>query len=92
MDIRVDAAIDRREDNRPLERLLRIGLVAWLSPVILVVLAIGLVAMFASKIGKPIARIAIKGVDATVEGYHPGHEMNRPLGLEKSPAQVRELV
>jgi hypothetical protein len=92
MDIRLDTAIDRREKPHPLERLLRIGLVAWLSPVILVVLAIGLVAMLAAKIGKPIARVAIKGVAATVEGFHPGHEMNRPLGLAKNPAQVRELV
>jgi hypothetical protein len=92
MDIRLDAANDRREEMRPLDHLLRIGLVAWLSPVILVVLAIGLVAMLTEKIGKPTARIAIKDIGAAVEGYHPGHEMNRPLGLAKNPAQVRELV
>jgi hypothetical protein len=92
MDIRLDAAIDRREEIRPLERLLRIGLVAWLSPVILVVLAIGLVGMLATRIGKPTSRVAVKGVGAAVEGFHSGHEMNRPLGLAKNPAKVRELV
>jgi hypothetical protein len=92
MDIRVDAAIDRPERAFPLDRLMRIGMVVYLSPVILTVLAIGLVGMLATRIGKLTSKVAVKGVGAAVEGYHPWHEMKRPLGLAKNPAQVRELV
>jgi hypothetical protein len=92
MDMGLDAAIDRREKIGTLERLARFVLVAYLSPVILIVLAIGLVGMLAAKIGKPTARVASNDIAVTVEGVHSGHEPTRPLGLAKSPVQARELV
>jgi hypothetical protein len=63
MDMKADAAIDRRGGIAPLDHLVRLGLVIYLSPVILVVLAIGLIGLLAAKIGKPAAPV-------TVEGFH----------------------
>ena len=85
MDQELEATSVRRGGIDPFSRLVRIALVVYLSPVILIVLAIGLVGMLAMKVGKPTARMA-------VEGAHPAHETNRPLGLAKAPARVREMV
>jgi hypothetical protein len=88
-----DAAIDRRQEIGTPERLARLSLVVLLSPVILIVLAIGLVGMLAQKLGgRPVAMVAVEGVKVTVEGDHLAHDPNRPLGLARMPTQVRELV
>jgi hypothetical protein len=92
MDTSVDAAIGGRGGIGSLERIGRFVLIAYLSPVILVVLAIGLVGMVATKIGKPTAMGALKGASVTVKGVHSAHETNRPVGLAKSVAQVRKVV
>jgi hypothetical protein len=64
---------------------MRLALVVYLSPVILVVLAIGLVGMVAASIGKPAACVAIDGV-------HPAHKAPGPLGIVGDPSHVRETA
>jgi hypothetical protein len=59
MDMKADAAIDRRGGIAPLDHLVRLGLVIFLSPVILVVLAIGLIGLLAAKIGETAGRVAV---------------------------------
>jgi hypothetical protein len=92
MDLSANNPISPTDDAGLVVRLVRCALVLYLSPAILVVLAIGLVAILAAKLGKPTTRVAIKGVGSTIEGFHPGHEPNHPMGLAKSPVQVREVV
>jgi hypothetical protein len=84
MDQRADVAHVRPEGLAPLDRFVRIAFVVYLSPVLLIVFAIGLAGMLASKM-RPTARVA-------VEGLHPTHKPNRPLGLARVPTQVRERV
>ena len=70
----MDDAIVGRKDLGPFQRALRIALVVYLSPVILLVMAIGVVGMLAAKVAKPVARIARAGV-------HSKHEATAPLGI-----------
>ena len=85
MKMRRDPAIVRREGIISLDRLVRLALVVYLSPVILVVFAIGLVGALAAKIVKPAGKIA-------VEGVHSAHKSGRPVGLAGAASQVREIA
>ena len=85
MGIRLDVPAETSVEVRPLDRALRIAMVIYLSPVILAVLAVGVVGMVASSFGKPTARVA-------GEGLHSSHKLSRPLGLVRKPAPVREKV
>lgn len=71
-----------REEIGPVARLVRIALVVYLSPVILVVLAIGGVAMLASKLMKPAPALAADGPRMA----------NQPMGLARSKKRARELA
>ncbi len=66
-------------------RAVRLVLVAYLSPVILVVMAIGLVGMLAGRLARPVAR-------PPVTGAHPAHAKARPLGVGRSLALGRPLA
>jgi hypothetical protein len=72
----MDDAIVGRQGLSPFERALRITLAIYLFPVMVAVLAIGLVGMVAARFGKPAATVAVKGL-------HPNHESSKPLGLMK---------
>jgi hypothetical protein len=62
-------AIVRREGSHPLDlsRLMRVALVVYLSPVILLVFAIGLIGMLAASLVKPAGQVAAKGVHSDRE-------------------------
>jgi hypothetical protein len=85
MNTSVDATIGGPWEIGPLERLGRFVLIAYLSPVILVVLAIGLVGIIATKMRKPITSV-------TVEDIHSARETNRQVGLATCVAQVCEVI
>jgi hypothetical protein len=62
MDMRLDTAFVGRGEIGPIERLVRLGMSIYLSPVILVVLAIGLIGLLAAKLGKTAGRVAVVGI------------------------------
>jgi hypothetical protein len=74
MEQKMDDTIVGREGLGPFQHAIRIALVVYLSPVILLVMAIGVVGMLAAKVAKPVARIARAGV-------HSKHEPAAPLGI-----------
>jgi hypothetical protein len=69
----------------PAQRLVRWALVVYLSPVILVVLAIGLVGVVAASLGKPAARVAIDRV-------HSAHRAPGPSRIVGDSSHVGETV
>jgi hypothetical protein len=79
------SATVRRAGTAPAQRLLRLALVVYLSPVIVLVLAIGLVGVVAASLGRPAARVAVDGV-------HPAHAAAGPSGFVGEPSHVRETV
>ena len=81
----LEAATVHHAGTGPAQRLVRLALVVYLSPVILVVLAIGLVGVVAANIGKPAARVAIDGI-------HPAHTAARPSGIVGEPSHAREAI
>jgi hypothetical protein len=85
MERTMDNAIGGREGISPVERALRVALVVYLSPVLVVVLAIAIVGMLASRIGKPIAR-------AVVEGVHAAHRHTGPIGFMKRNRSARRIA
>jgi hypothetical protein len=79
------SATVQRAGTAPAQRLLRLALVVYLSPVILLVLAIGVVGVVAASLGRPPARVAVDGV-------HPAHGTPGPSGIVGEPTHVRETV
>jgi hypothetical protein len=85
MEYRLDARPAPREETDSAARLVRIALAVYLSPVILIVLAIGASATLASKMMgllRPTRQLAAEGP----------RDAATPMGLARKKQRVREMA
>jgi hypothetical protein len=72
----MDEAMIGREGPGPIGRAVRIALVVYLSPVIVIVMAIGVVGMLATRVGKMVTRLAFADIPSR-------HTLAGPMGFIK---------